>query len=50
MIADECDAAFELTFFLTTLVNIYLPVLFRFLHFFVIKLLKRGIQVDKNFI
>jgi len=33
MIADECDAAFELTFFLTTLVNIYLPVLFRFLHF-----------------
>jgi len=34
IIADECDVAFELTFFLTSLVNIYLPVLFCFLHFF----------------
>jgi len=28
--------------------NISLPVLFRFLHFFVIKLLKTGIQIDAN--
>jgi len=43
-------AAFELTIFLTTLVNIYLLVLFCFLHFFVVKLLKRGIQIDENLI
>ena len=48
IIADECDVALELTFFLTSLVNIYLPVLFYFLHFFVIKLLKKGIQIDEN--
>jgi len=35
--ADECDAAFVLTFVLTTLVDISLPVLHYFLQFFVIK-------------
>jgi len=32
--ADECNAAFAVTFFLTTLVNISLLVLFCFLQFF----------------
>jgi len=36
--ADECDAAFTLIFFLSTLMNISVPVLFYFLHFFVTKL------------
>jgi len=36
--ADECDAAFALTFFLTTLVNIYIPILLYFLRFVVTKL------------
>jgi len=31
--ADECDAPFALTFFLTTLVTISLTVLFHFLRF-----------------
>jgi len=30
----QCDAAFALTFFLATLVNISLPVLFNFSQFF----------------
>jgi len=46
--AGECDAAFALTFFLTTLVNISLPVVFHFLKFFVIKLLEKRIQIDEN--
>jgi len=32
--ADECDAAFASNFFLTTLVNITLPVLFHVLQVF----------------
>jgi len=32
--ADECDAAFALTFFLTILMNMSLPALFHFLQFF----------------
>jgi len=36
--ADECDAAFALTFFLTIPVDISLPVLLHFLQFFAIKL------------
>jgi len=32
--AGECDATFELTFILTTLENISLPILLRFLQFF----------------
>jgi len=46
--ANECDTAFALTFFLTIVVSISLPVLFYFLQFFVIKLLKRSIPIDKN--
>jgi len=32
--ADKCDAAFALTFFPTTPVNISLPILFHFLQLF----------------
>jgi len=45
---DERDAGLALTFFLTTLVNISLPVLFHFLQFFVVKPLIRGILIDEN--
>jgi len=45
--ADEYDAVFALIFFLTP-VNIYLPFMFYFLKLFVMKLLKRGIQIDEN--
>jgi len=48
---DECDAAFALTFFLTTLVNISSPVLFYILQFFCYwTLSKRCIQIDENFV
>jgi len=41
--------AFALTFFLTTPVNISLPVLFYFLQIFCYStVLKRGIQIDEN--
>jgi len=34
--ADKRDAAFALTCFVTAIVNIYLPVLFYFLQFFLL--------------
>jgi len=44
--ADECDAAFALTYFLTTPVpvNISWPVLLYLLQFFVIKLCWKGVS------
>jgi len=47
--AEECDPVFALSFLLTTLVNIFLPVLFHFLQSFRYQTwLKRGIQIDEN--
>jgi len=47
--ADECDAALALTFFLTTpVIQYFFASSVLFLIFFVIKLFKRGIQIDAN--
>jgi len=46
--ADESDAAFALTFFLISPVNISLPILFHFLHFLLLNCRKRSIKIDQN--